>query len=160
MTDKQILFCKEYIVDLNATYAARRAGYAEENAKQIGYELLNKDEIAEYIQSLITERYKRCQISADDVIYELKNVGTSNIQDYMDDNLNIKPLSQLSIHKAKAIKSIKKTITEGEFGTKTQIEFTLHDKLSGLDKLGRHIGLYTADNILKVIQEQPMFGDE
>ena len=52
MTEKQKLFCEEYLIDLNATQAALRAGYSEKTAYSIGNENLKKPEIQEYIQKL------------------------------------------------------------------------------------------------------------
>lgn len=146
MTDKQKIFAKEYIIDLNATKAARRSGYSDESAKSIGYELLNNDEVSELIQELIQERVVRCEISSDAVLNEFKNVGMSNIQDYLDDSLEMKRLSDIPESKARAIKAIKKTVIESEFGSKTVVEFTLHDKLSGLINIGKHIGFFEKDN--------------
>lgn len=149
MNAKQEQFCKEYLIDLNAAKAAKRAGYSEDSAKSIGYELLNTEEISERISHLMAERSERCEVTADEILFELKYVGMSNIQDYMTDNLEVKPLCDIPKEKAKAIKSIKKTVTEFDGGCKTVVEFVLHDKLSGLDKLGRHIGLYNKDESSK-----------
>ncbi len=73
LTDKQRAFCEEYIIDLNATQAAIRAGYSEDTAKQTGYENLTKPYLSEYIKTLLNERSKRREITADyvlDVIQE------------------------------------------------------------------------------------------
>ena len=65
---KQKLFCQEYIVDLNATQAAIRAGYSEKTACAIGTENLRKPNIAEFIQQLADERSKRVEVDADWVL--------------------------------------------------------------------------------------------
>ena len=57
MTEKQKLFCEEYLIDLNATQAALRAGYSEKTAYSIGNENLKKPEIQEYIQKRLTQVY-------------------------------------------------------------------------------------------------------
>lgn len=146
MTDKQLLFCKEYLVDLNATKAAIRAGYSEHTAKTTAYELMNKDDVSDEIQSLFDLRASKCDISADKVLKEFASIGMSNIKDYMDDDFNIKDLSQIPDDKAKAIKSIKKTVIEGDGFNKTIIDFQLHDKVAGLTNLGKHLGIYEKDN--------------
>ena len=56
MTEKQKLFCEEYLIDLNATQAALRAGYSKKTAYSIGNENLKKPEIQEYIQKLLKEK--------------------------------------------------------------------------------------------------------
>lgn len=146
MTEKQKIFCEEYMLDLNAAKAAKRAGYSEDSAKSIGYELLNNDEVSEYIAGLMQARVEKCQTSAAEVLKEFLSVGMSNIQDYLDDDLEVKTLSEIPEQKARAIKSIKKIVTEFETGTKTSIEFTLHDKIAGLMNIGKHIGFFEKDN--------------
>lgn len=72
MTPKQQAFVREYLVDLNATQAAIRAGYSERTAAQIGSENLEKPEIAGAIERAIKERSDRLSISQDDVIRGLQ----------------------------------------------------------------------------------------
>ncbi len=71
LTAKQSLFVKEYLVDLNATQAAIRAGYSEKTAGQIGDENLKKPKIANLIQKAMDERVERVEINADEVLMDL-----------------------------------------------------------------------------------------
>lgn len=146
LTDKQKRFCEEYLIDLNATQAAIRAGYSESTAKSMGCENLTKPDIQVYIQELQRERSERTKITADMVLQELAKCGFSNIQDYINGDLSIRDISSIDRNKADAIASIKKTVTEFEGGSKTSVEFKLHDKLKSLDMLGRHIGFFEKDN--------------
>lgn len=75
LTEKQALFVQEYLVDLNATQAAIRAGYSENTAYSIGNENLKKPEIAEKIRELMAEREERTNITQDKVLDELAEVG-------------------------------------------------------------------------------------
>jgi phage terminase small subunit len=68
LTDKQELFAREYLKDLNATQAAIRAGYSEKTAKETGYENLTKPHIQELIAELNKDRMERVQIDADYVL--------------------------------------------------------------------------------------------
>ena len=68
LTNKQIMFCKEYLKDLNATQAAIRAGYSEKTADRIGHENLKKLEISEYIQKLMDKRSQKVEITAENVL--------------------------------------------------------------------------------------------
>lgn len=155
MTDKQVLFCKEYIIDLNASAAAVRAGYSNESARSIAYELLAKEEIETEIRRLINERSERLNVTADDVLREFYAIGMSNVKDFLYDDFEVKNLDEIDLVKAKAIKSVKKTITEFEGGSKTVVEFQLHDKISGLNSIGKHIGFFEKDNQQKN-QETPI----
>lgn len=64
LTDKQKIFCEEYLIDLNATQSAIRAGYSEKTAKQIGTENLSKPVLAEYIAELKAKRSESTAINA------------------------------------------------------------------------------------------------
>lgn len=68
LTDKQELFAREYLKDLNATQAAIRAGYSAKTAKETGYENLTKPHLQEFIAELNTERMNRVQVDADYVL--------------------------------------------------------------------------------------------
>ena len=68
LTPKQQMFVREYLVDLNATQAAIRAGYSKRTAGQTGFENLEKPEIAAAIQSAMDKRSQRTEITADYVL--------------------------------------------------------------------------------------------
>lgn len=68
LTDKQELFAREYLRDLNATQAAIRAGYSEKTARKIGSENLSKPDLTERIAELNSERMQRVQVDADYVL--------------------------------------------------------------------------------------------
>jgi len=74
LTDKQEVFCREYIVDLNATQAALRAGYSQKTAQRIGSENLSKPLIQGRVTELMQERVERVQIDADWVLKSAKQV--------------------------------------------------------------------------------------
>ena len=78
LTDKQKRFCEEYLIDLNATKAAIRAGYKEKTAYAQGQRLLKKVEAQEYLQELMDERSKRTEITADRVLQELAAIAFSD----------------------------------------------------------------------------------
>lgn len=78
LTDKQKRFVEEYLVDLNATQAAIRAGYSEQTGYSIGQRLLKKVEVQEAIQQAQNKRSERTQITQDEVIRRLiENVDIS-----------------------------------------------------------------------------------
>lgn len=78
LTDKQKRFVEEYLVDLNATQTAIRAGYSEQTAYSIGQRLLKKVEVQEAIQQAQNKRSERTQITQDEVIRRLiENVDIS-----------------------------------------------------------------------------------
>tara|TARA_R100000742_G_C4276788_1_gene98107 strand:+ start:974 stop:1363 length:390 start_codon:yes stop_codon:yes gene_type:complete len=74
LTEKQKMFCKEYIVDLNAKQACIRSGYSEKTAKQIGSENLSKPYLQDEIAKLIKEREERVKLTADKVLEDIERV--------------------------------------------------------------------------------------
>lgn len=76
LTDRQKMFCKEYIVDLNAKQACIRAGYSEKTAKQIGSENLSKPYLQEEIARLMKSREERVKLTADKVLEDIERVRT------------------------------------------------------------------------------------
>lgn len=92
MTPKQARFVAEYLVDLNATQAAIRAGYSAKTAGQTGFDLLKKPEIAEAIAAAQQERAQRTHITADRVLRELARVAFSDLRRlYRDDGSMLLP---------------------------------------------------------------------
>ncbi len=80
LTDKQARFCEEYLIDLNATQAAIRAGYSEKTAREQAAQNLSKLNIQEKIAELKAERSKRTEITQDSVIQELAAVARAEVK--------------------------------------------------------------------------------
>lgn len=71
LTEKQKMFCHEYMKDLNGTQAAIRAGYSENSAKEIASQNLTKDAVSEYLKLLIEERTKQVDIDVNDILNDI-----------------------------------------------------------------------------------------
>jgi phage terminase small subunit len=82
---KQERFVVEYLVDLNATAAAIRAGYSERTAAQKGYGLLQMPEVQEAITSENGDRQKRTKVTADQVVSELASIAFAKADEYYRD---------------------------------------------------------------------------
>ncbi|MHB8172723.1 MAG: terminase small subunit [Thermincolia bacterium] len=80
LTPKQKMFVAEYLIDLNATQAAIRAGYSEKTAYSIGEENLRKPEIQEAIQKSQNKRAEKLELSAEWVLQRLKDISDRCIQ--------------------------------------------------------------------------------
>lgn len=119
LTDKQQAFCEEYLVDLNATQAARRAGYSEDTAKQIGSENLSKPAIAEKIAELKDERSNRVQVDADYVLQGL-----------------------LDLHK-QCIGEKEITVTDADGALTVTKVFKEAGANKALENLGKHLKMFT-----------------
>jgi phage terminase small subunit len=80
LTPKQARFIEEYLVDLNATQAAIRAGYSARTANRIGPENLSKPVIAEAIQIAQLARSERTQITVDKVLEDIELIKLNAMQ--------------------------------------------------------------------------------
>lgn len=102
LTAKQKAFVQEYLVDLNATAAAKRAGYSEKNADKIGPELLGKTRVAQAIQEAMEKRQERVGVSQDYVIGKLREIAEKEASDAPESPLKygnyIKALELLGKH--------------------------------------------------------------
>jgi len=71
LTDKQRLFCHEYLKDLNGTQSAIRAGYSENTATEIASENLTKPNIVKYLEKLKNEKFSKVNIEVDDILQDI-----------------------------------------------------------------------------------------
>lgn len=147
LTPRQEAFVQEYLIDLNATQAAIRAGYSAHSASEIGRQLLEKTGVAEAVARAKAERSARIGLTADRVLQELADVGFAKLDDFAEWGPDRFALRESSAVNARAVQSvtIKKTTvtTEDETEiTKTEQGIKLHDKISALKLLGQHIGMF------------------
>ena len=146
ITPKQERWCREYVIDLNATQAAVRAGYSERSANSAGNGNKGKPCLRDRVAQLQAEMANRLNVSADNVVRELAACGFANIQDYLDEFGKFKPVYELTREQAAAIQESKITATKA--GTVTTV-LKLVDKRASLVDLGKHLGIFEADNSQK-----------
>lgn len=149
LTNKQSVFCREYLIDLNAAQAAIRAGFSPKHPNDGGAKLMAKPHVKAEIKRLMTEREKRLGIAADEIIYELVIIAKANAADFVqvtnrkeiDKNGNpvevcrvrIKPTDEIDQGKIAALAGIRQSACG--------VEVKLYDKLKALELLMRHMGL-------------------
>lgn len=131
-------FCEEYLIDLNATQAAIRAGYSSKTADVQSARLLVNVKVQERISLLRSKQSKRTEVTADKVIAELAAIAFADRTELakVDKNGSVKftPTDSLPDDVKKIISGIK----EGKFGT----EVSSYDKVKALELLGKHLGLW------------------
>ena len=154
LTKKNEAFCDKYLIDLNATQAAIRAGYSVESAGSIGSELLQKPEIRARIDKAMAERSRRTGINADRVLRELARVAFVDPSQVIDLNTaEVKPdaikddLAAIAGMKVKYVPH-KDFDEDGEPIIEQAIEreVRLADKLKALELCGKHLGMF-ADKV-------------
>ena len=146
MTNRQRVFIEEYLKCWNATEAARRSGYSEKTARQIGQKLLTNVVISEAIKQRISEK----AMSADEVLIRLGEHARGDMADFLDISsvgFQIDLNKALQNGKTRLIKKakMKTTITMNKDDQDTEIhdmEIELYDAQSALEKIGRYHGLF------------------
>lgn len=142
LTPKQQAFVAEYLVDLNATQAAIRAGYSVKNADKIGSELLGKTRVKNAIDKAMAERSRRTGINQDRVLRELAKIAFVNASDVINmDEATIR--DDANREDTAAIASVKVKTIPGEDGDIVEREVKIYDKLKALELLGKHLGMFT-----------------
>jgi phage terminase small subunit len=159
LTDKQQRFVDEYLIDLNATQAAIRAGYSEDSARQIASENLSKPDIQDAIQAAMEARSERTQIDQDWVLKRLAllaDAKTTEVVSWDAGGVYFKNSDELTPEQAYLISevSLEETIKEvkgtkdnpdGELILKRQKRLKLvsdSTKAVALEKIGKHLGMF------------------
>lgn len=139
---KQRRFVEEYLIDLNATQAAIRAGYKRsEYTDTNAAKLLENTSVAEAIEKAMAERSKRTGISQDRVLEEIAKLAFVNAADVIDmDSVTVLP--GVAREDLACIKSVKvKRTTKGK-NVIEEREVQFYDKKASLELLGRHLGMF------------------
>lgn len=145
LTPKQRRFVDEYLVDLNATEAARRAGYSAKTARQSGSENLTRAKIQRAIAEAMQQRAKRVELDQDRVLRELAAVGMSNIDHYTVEPATGRVVLRegASEDAVRAVSSVKvKSRTDDDGNTEVETELKLWSKPVALKLLGQHLGMF------------------
>lgn len=143
LNHKQALFKKEYIVDLNATQAAIRAGYSEKCAVVTGCRLLTNANIAAAIQEEMDKRAKRIEITADAVLQELAKLGFGNSKNLYDADGKLLHVKDMPEEVAATIQEITEDIHGSGDNEFIRRKYKTADKKSSLELLGKHLKLFT-----------------
>jgi phage terminase small subunit len=142
LNDQQVRFCDEYLVSFNAYRAAIAAGYSENTARK--GEMLHEPKIQEYLKLKISARQERLEIDHDMILRELAKIGFGNIGNYYDDQGDLRRMCDLTERDKAALSQYEimdvRQPDGHRVGTVTKIK--MHNKMSALDKIARHLGFY------------------
>ena len=138
LTEKQQRFVEEYLIDLNATQAAIRAGYSAKTADQQGSRMLANVKVQQAISVAMAERSKRTGINQDRVVLELARIAFVKMTDLVDSHGRIK--DGASEDDLACIESVK--YKQSETGSSVEREVKISPKLKALELLGKHLGMW------------------
>lgn len=143
MTPKQQRFCEEYLIDLNATQAAIRAGYSARTANRTGHKLLSKTDIAAKITELQAGRSEATEIDAKWVLLRLAKIADFDIRKLFDTQGRIVPIDQLDDDTAFALAGLDVDENFYEDGTRVvSKKFKTVDKKAALELIAKHLGMF------------------
>ena len=146
ISDRQKRFVREYMVDLNATQAAIRAGYSRRSASQRGWALRRHPAVATRIEAAMADRDEAAGITAERVLSELARLSFANIQDYLQPGETggggwVDPAT-LTREQAAAVTALEMVTDSKVDNGAPRLRVRLADKSRGLELIGRYLGLF------------------
>lgn len=145
LTAKQQRFVDEYLVDLNATQAAIRAGYSQKTARQVGAENLTKPVIADAVAKAQASRSDRVQIDSDWVLTRLASEATADLADIYDEDGGLKPVHDWPLIWRQGLVAGIEAVEEFETvdGERRSIgmvrKVKLSDRIKRIELIGKHV---------------------
>lgn len=143
LTAKQARFVEEYLVDLNGTQAAIRAGYSRKMAHSISYQMLAKAHIAEAVTAAQAVRSKRTAIDADWVMRRLVEEATADLANILDEHGGIRPVADWPLIWRQGLVAgfeVAEMTVEGVKVGQT-VKVKLSDRIKRLELIGKHVGV-------------------
>lgn len=140
LTIKQQCFVNEYLIDLNATQAAIRAGYSAKTADQQGSRMLANVKVQQAIAEAMAERSKRTGVNQDRVVLELAKIAFVKMTDIVNSDGEIR--SDATDDDLACIESVKYKRSDSDTGSMEEREVKVASKLKALELLGKHLGMW------------------
>ncbi len=156
LTPRQKRFCEEYVILLNGTQSALKAGFKKRSAAEQSTRLLKNVKVQKFIAELQSEISERNKLSADMIVAELRKIAFWDIRTFVGKNQEVKDISKLTGDEAAPVVGIKTKKTtyrqDGKDVNEVTTELKLSDKRAALVDLGRHLGVFEKDNDQKGIK--------
>jgi phage terminase small subunit len=155
---KQKRFCEEYMIDLNATQAAMRAGYSPKTANEQGARLLAKVSVQKYLQEQAQTLSEKATLASESVLKRFGKIAFSDIRTYFDKNGKLKPIHELDDDAAAAIASIEvEELWVGNGKSRTQVgvvkKIRFFDKIRALEAINKMMGWNAAERVQHEVGE-------
>ena len=156
LTPKQEMLCQEYLIDLNATQAAIRAGYSEDTASVIACENLRKPNIESRINELKMERLKRLNVNQDYVLMRLIEIDQLDVLDILNDDGSCKPIKEWPKVWRQFISGIDLSELKEISGSEEKIigsvlkKIKWPDKVKNIELIGKHVDVGAFKDRLEV----------
>jgi len=143
LTLKQKRFVDEYMIDLNGTQAAIRAGYSPKTADVIAAENLVKPNISAYLSRRLKERSDRTEITQDRVLKEYARLAFIDPRKFYDDNGNLMSINKVDEDTAACLTGFEVVSSaDGEGSFLITKKIRMSDKKGALDSIAKHLGMF------------------
>ena len=141
LNQRQEMFCREYIKDLNGTQAAIRAGYSPRTADRMAYELLKKPEIQAFVLQSKAERVEEVKVDANYVLKRLIEIDEMDVADILDDGGDFLPIRSWPKTWRTTLSGLDIAIINSGDTETILKKIKWPDKVKNLELLGKHIGV-------------------
>lgn len=146
LPERQARFVKEYLIDLNATQAAIRAGFSRKTARRQGSRLLTKVHIQSAIEKLKIPIEEKLELRAEDNLEQIRRGSQFDMRTLFDKKGNLRPIQSLSAEEASAIEGfevVQRNITSGDDKVDTIIKVKLVKRSEYVKMAGLHFEQFT-----------------
>lgn len=158
LSEQRQRFVDEYLIDLNGTQAAIRAGYSAKTAQEQSSRLLSNVMVQEAISKAMAERSKRTGINQDRVVLELAKLALVKMTDIVDRQGRIK--DGVTDDDLACIESIKYKESESDTGSSVEREVKIASKIKALELLGKHLGMWNDKLDVNIVQPVVISGED
>lgn len=138
LNDRQLKFCREYIIDMNGSQAAIRAGYSPKCSKETASELLTYANVQSVIKELQEKQAWKADVTAERVIRELSSIAFGKATDIIEVRDGVVYVANTE----ELPEEQKRMISEISQGKEGEIKIKMHDKVQALEKLCKHLGIF------------------
>lgn len=158
LSEQRQRFVNEYLIDLNGTQAAIRAGYSPKTAQEQSSRLLSNVMVQQAIGVAMAERSKRTGVNQDRVVLELAKLAFVKMTDIVDSHANIK--EDATDDDLSCIESIKYKSSDTDTGCSVEREVKIGSKLKALELLGKHLGMWNDKLDINITQPIVITGSD
>lgn len=158
LTKRQQLFIDEYLIDLNATQAAIRAGYSAKTADQQGSRMLANVKVQQAVAEAMAARSKRTGVNQDRVVLELAKLAFVKMTDLVDSHGRIR--DDATDDDLACIESVKYKSSESDTWSSVEREVKISSKLKALELLGKHLGMWNDKLDVNITQPIVITGED
>lgn len=158
LNEKQQRFVDEYLIDLNGTQAAIRAGYSAKTADVQGSRLLANAKVQQAVSERMAERSKRTGVNQDRIVLELAKIAMVKMTDIVNGHGEIK--TSATDDDLACIESIKYKSSESDTGFSVEREVKIASKVKALELLGKHLGMWNDKLDVNITQPIVITGED